>query len=232
VSTDYRASTKPSGPSERAVGDYLLAHPEFFAQHTELLTKLRIPHVTGGAASLIERQVALLRKQNDQLERKLVELVEVARANDSLLERIHHLAVALLESDDLEERLIALQDILRSCFGADELSALLFRGSAEQLGGAPAKRIERADPALGLLHDFLQSGKPKCGRFSLKQLHFLFGTRATHIGSAALVGLGTRAELGLLAIGSRNPEHFAPTLGTAFLTRIGELTSAAIGALL
>ena len=93
--------------ADESVVDYLLGHPDFFEAHAELLSKLKVPHPTGTAVSLIERQVEVLRGQNRQLERKLVDLIEVARANDTLIERIHRLALALLEGANLPVFLLA-----------------------------------------------------------------------------------------------------------------------------
>ncbi len=228
MSSERKAGMKEPALSDKTIADYLISHPDFFDNHSELLPKLRIPHPSGSAISLIERQVDVLRQQNRTLERKLVDLVEVARSNDSVLERIHRLALTLMECDELSERLAALQDSLRTNFGADEVALLLFRGAPEQFGTGPARRIERDDSELEQFSNFLSAGKPQCGRLRPSQLTFLFGARGEDVGSAALVPVGERASVGILAIGSHKPEHFSPTLGTAFLSRIGELVDRAL----
>ena len=48
------------------------------------------------------------------------------------------------------------------------------------------------------------------------------------VGSSALIPLGERASIGLLAIGSHDTERFLPTMSTDFLVRIGELVSEAM----
>ena len=57
---------------------------------------------------------------------------------------------------------------------------------------------------------------------------YLFGGGGSPVGSSALVPLGERASLGLLAIGSHDTERFLPTMSTDFLVRIGELVSEAM----
>ena len=91
MSIEHKAGLSGDSLSSDSIVDYLLSHPEFFEAHPELLVKLKVPHPSGTAVSLIERQVEVLRGQNRQLERKLVDLIEVARANDTLIERIHRL---------------------------------------------------------------------------------------------------------------------------------------------
>ena len=78
--------------SEQAVHDFLAAHPDFFERHSTLLSSLNLPHASGGAISLVERQVSVLRQKELKLERKLRELIEVARRNSAveLIEQVAH----------------------------------------------------------------------------------------------------------------------------------------------
>jgi uncharacterized protein YigA (DUF484 family) len=210
------------------VADYLAEHPDFFESRAELLGKLKVPHPTGTAVSLIERQVEVLRQQHRQMERKLVDLIEVARSNDGLIERIHHLALALLEAATLPERLYALQEELRERFDADEVSLFLLHPKERQEDAGPARWLKPNDAGLDQFRELLKSGKPHVGRLRPPQLEFLFGEQAERIASIALVPLGDRGELGLLAVGSHEADRFSPTLGTAFLVRIGELVTAVL----
>ena len=229
MSTEHKAGLSGAAAElDNTVADYLTTHPEFFEAHSELLAKLKVPHPSGTAVSLIERQVEVLRQQHRQLERKLVDLVEVARSNDALIERIHRLALALLEGATLAERLYALQEELRERFGADEVSAFLLSTKAGDADAGPARWLKPSDAGLEQFNEFLKAGKPHVGRLRPPQLEFLFGEQAERIASAALVPLGDRGMLGLLAVGSHEVDRFSPTLGTAFLTRIGELVTAAV----
>jgi len=228
MSIEHKAGLSGETLSGDSIVDYLLGHPEFFEAHPELLTKLKVPHPSGSAVSLIERQVEVLRGQNRQLERKLVDLIEVARANDALIERIHRLALVLLEGTALPERLYALQEELRERFGADEVSLFLRHPKENHADAGPARWLNDDDAGLEQFREFLKTGKPHVGRLRPPQLEFLFGEQAEHIASSALVPLGDKGSLGLLAVGSRDAERFSPTLGTAFLTRISELVTAAV----
>ena len=54
------------------VAEYLEQHPEFFVQHTLLLTQIQVPHPnSSGAIPLSQRQVLSLRDKNKALETKL-----------------------------------------------------------------------------------------------------------------------------------------------------------------
>jgi len=228
MSIEHKAGLSESAFSGEGIVDYLLSHPEFFEAHPALLSKLKVPHPSGSAVSLIERQVEVLRGQNRQLERKLVDLIEVARTNDALIERIHRLALALLEGANLPDRLYALQEELRERFGADEVSLFLLHADAKKADAGPARWLAPDDAGLDQFRDITKSGKSHVGRLRPPQLEFLFGEQAEHIASSALVPLGDKGNLGLLAVGSHDAERFSPTLGTAFLTRISELVTAAV----
>ena len=89
--------------SEQAVHDFLAAHPDFFERHSTLLGSLILPHASGAAVSLVERQVSVLRQKELKLKRQLKELIEVARENDVLAAEIHELTLQLMSADDLGE---------------------------------------------------------------------------------------------------------------------------------
>ena len=110
MSIEHKSGLPDHAEQEDSVTDYLVQHPEFFESHVDVLAKLKVPHPAGHAVSLIERQVEVLRQQHRQMERKLVDLIEVARGNDALIERIHRLALALLEAQTFADRLYAVQE--------------------------------------------------------------------------------------------------------------------------
>ena len=73
-------------PSAEQVVAYLKAHKNFFVDHEALLADISIPHETGKAVSLVERQVVVLRERNVELRERLTHLLDVARENDVLFE--------------------------------------------------------------------------------------------------------------------------------------------------
>lgn len=224
MSTQRKRGAVEPGIDDEAVVDYLQLHPEFFETNPELFVRLRIPHPAGGAVSLVERQISLLRQQNRQLERKLIDLVEVARSNDQLMDRMHRLTLALFEADDLHGVVHAVHEQLRDGFGADEIVFISFDASVPE----PARTVGRDEPALGEFRNFLDGGRPVLGKLKPSQLEFLFGEHAGSIGSAVLIPLGERAERGMLAIGSRRADQFNPTMGTVYLARMGALLGTAL----
>ncbi len=226
------AKTVDSLPDEDAVKAYLLTYPDFFEDNRALLDSLKIPHGGGtGTVSLVERQVATLRQKNLVLDRKLKELVEVARDNDRLVGRIHALTLALMQTSDTQAALGVIEEQLRTAFSADNAVMVLF-SEIDAFAALPKMRfvrsISRNDAAIQTFETFLTSARPRCGQIRDSQRSFLFGQDADDIGSAALLPLGESASLGLLAIGSGDGKHFHAGMSTDFLLRIGEVVTAVL----
>ena len=74
-----------------------------------------------------------------------------------------------------------------------------------------------------MVRDFFERERPVCGRLGAEQMDFLFGAQAEEMGSAALLPLQTDDILGVLAIGSADPQRFHPDMGTEFLHRLTEV---------
>jgi uncharacterized protein len=234
VSSRNERGVAATASADQSVADYLAEHPDFFERHAGLLEQLRVPHRAGRAAvSLVERQVSVLQDKNRALERRLHDLVEVARFNSTLSDKIHALALRLLRADETTGVLAALEAGLREDFGASQAVVVLLHNSSDLLPRQQTRflrHVDRTDAALKPFSTFIQNGRPRCGRIRDVQREFLFPGEAAAIASVAMVPLGERCEVGVLAIGSSDAHRFNPTMSTDFLARIGELTTAALSA--
>jgi len=222
------SSQQPQTPAlpleEKTVADYLRDNPEFFHNNASLLATLQIPHAVGSAVSLVEHQVKVLRDQNSQLKRKLMDLVHVARDNNRLNERMHQLTLGLINANSLEALLDTLRENLLGEFKADTVVIKLSGMPEAQARECGVDIFDPQASELTQFEAFLKSSRPQCGRFKQEQLQYLFGDQAQAIESVALIPLGVKPTLGLLAIGSREASRFHPGMGTLFLTHLGELT--------
>jgi uncharacterized protein YigA (DUF484 family) len=214
------------------VAQYLAGHPEFFEKHASLLAHLKLPHHRGDGStvSLVERQVDVLREKNRELELRLRTLVENARANEVLADKIHRLATRLIHARTPEARLAAVEAALREDFDAREFVVVL-ANAASPLAKVDARYVRVAapdDPGLRSFDSLFAAGKPRCGRVRDSQREWLFPASDAAVGSVALVPLGPGGAVGLLAIASPDADHFNPTMSTDFLARIGELVGTAL----
>ncbi|MEJ1354221.1 MAG: DUF484 family protein [Candidatus Sedimenticola sp. (ex Thyasira tokunagai)] len=209
--------TSPSVEAlEQTVCDHLRDNSDFFSRHPELLRKMELPHQSGNAVSLIERQVSNLREQANQYKQQLEDLITVARENEGLNNRLHKLTLTLLDCLDFEEVVNALQDRLHEDFRAEAVELhLFFSDEADR----------ESNPDLDGFRDLLDNGRPECGPLPMEQLTYLFGPQAEDIKSTALIPIEEKGILGVLAIGSQSEHRFHPGMGTDYLARLGEIVS-------
>ncbi len=201
-----------------AIIAFLLDHPDFFAEHDELLVSMRIPHQRGDTVSLVERQLKLLRERNIEMRHRLSQLMDVARDNDRLFDKTRRLNLALMDATSLEEIVIAVEDSLRQEFQVPFVSLILFSDNAMPVGRWVT--TAEAQKAIG----GLIGEKTVCGALREHELAFLFGAeQSKEVGSTAIVTLNHLDLHGVLAIGSRDPQHYKSSVGTLFLNYIADV---------
>ena len=224
MTTPQQTQTETAAPlEEKTVADYLRENPEFFDNNPSLLADLEIPHSCGPAISLVEHQIKVLRDQNSQLKRKLMDLVQVARDNNRLNERMHQMTLGLINTTSLRALLDTLRENLQGEFDADSVTLRLSNLNDTQARECGVDCFTPDAPELQHFETFLKTSRPQCGRLKQEQLQYLFGDQAQAIESAALIPLGDKCACGLLAIGSQEANRFHPGMGTLFLTHLGEL---------
>jgi uncharacterized protein YigA (DUF484 family) len=231
MSQSERQAVADDGFTESDVAAYLRRHPDFFERHLPLLRGIKLPHESGSSTvSLVERQVAVLRQRNDELEKQLSELFDVAKANNQLVDHIHKLAIAFIRNAGVETRLEILENALREDFGAERAVLLLFTSEAQPAVARPGfvNTIDREDDALKAFSTFLKSSRARCGPLRDKQKELLFDREADSINSAAMVPIGEAVKYGFLTVGSRDPNQFHPGQRVDFLGRLGELVEIAL----
>jgi uncharacterized protein YigA (DUF484 family) len=207
--------------TEAQVADYLRKHPDFFVKQPGLLADLRLPHESGEAVSLIERQVAVLRERNMDMRHRLSKLLDNARDNDKLFDKTKRLVLALLEGQDLATTINSLFYSFNNDFQI-HYTTLLIYGDKDTLKADRARVVTLAE-ARPFIGNLLKANRAMCGTFSEEETTYLFGENAKEIGSVALVPLIHGNSFGLLAIGNRDPQYYRSSMGTLFLSYIAEV---------
>jgi uncharacterized protein YigA (DUF484 family) len=206
------------------IAKYLLEHPEFFDEYAELLTSLEVPHPHGThAIPLSERQVLSLRDKSRLLEGKLRELVQFGESNDVISDRVHRMSLALLAAEDAPSIVDHVQHSLREDFGVPAVALRVWGVNALAGRAQGADVSQEVRVFAGSL-----SGPYFSDQAMFESASWFDGTLEQ---PQAFVYVPLRGEhpLGLLAMGSPDPARFTPDMGTLYLTRLGELVSAALG---
>lgn len=199
--------------SSAEVAEYLLAHPEFFVNHPQLLESLNIPHAHKGSVSLVELQSEQLRKKVRLLNYKLNQLITIARQNEAIYRVYADLNLRILQCNTLDELQFVLEEVMQERLHLESVVIKPF------IGAHAFPEIQR--------HLFVEK------RFKYDQ--FFFGRLSEHerkllfpdheANSVALLLLGNQGELGMLAVSSKDPSHFNPEMDTLLITQLQQFLS-------
>lgn len=211
------SKTKPEAEhsSELHVEDlvlYLQQNPNIFQQHPELLELVSLSD-SRGTASLIERQVSMLKERLSQQQSKQSEFFQVARENEQISEAFSHIICQLIGFTNLSEFATEFPQALRSTFEIDEVTIK----TAQAASRRPSENRGFDDAMRRLVNQ-----RAVCDdRWPSAIMDLFFSEQ---IKSAALIPMrsSTHSEaLGILALGSRDPQRYTNDLGTAHLDRLG-----------
>lgn len=216
--------------SERDVAQFLESHLDFFKSHGYLLADLEVPHESGRAVSLVEKQLEVLREQKKHLKKQLQDLIQVARENDQLNQRMHRFILGLLGNDDFDALVRTIYSSLEKEFLVDTSVLWLFDDPQVLDFNQETVRFDSDHWLRKQFEKIIDEVRPVCGRFRDEQLQHLFAAGAEQpVRSAALIPLHDGRPLGLLALGAHDVNRFHASKGTEVLVRLGELVSQVMG---
>jgi uncharacterized protein YigA (DUF484 family) len=208
-------------PIEKVVRDFLRDNPDFLDKNTDILETMILPHNSGKAVSLVERQVGVLRDRNKEMRSRLENMLLTAKDNDLLFEKTKRLVLNLLEAKTLGSLVEAVYDSLGKDYGIEFYSLTLF-GDEKKLPRTMARvaTTEKANERVGTL---IGANRAVCGILREDEMMFLFGERGRQVGSVAAVPLRYDSLYGILAVGNRDPNFYKSSMGTLFLSYIAEI---------
>ena len=207
------------------IAAWLRRHPTFLQQFPDLALSLVVPRDQGPAASLASYQLEILRDKNRELSRRLHELFGNAQENERLAVRTHQLTLALMKQRSAADTARAMAASLAEDFNGD-LVRIVLLAPVEGLDDTDwLQVVAEADPRLAPFRDCLKDGEPICGRLHPDKNALLYGLRAEDVQASALLPL---PGLGLIAVGSREPNRFFPGMGTLFLRMMGDAFAVAM----
>ena len=205
------------------VAQYLQDHPEFLDAHVDILAKIKIPDPhQGRAIPIAERQLTTLRQRNRILETKLAELITFGEENDAISERMHRITVALVSASNLEDVLGTLYFHLREDFSVPHIAL-----RAWGLENLPS-RDEFSTVSDEVLAFATSLTVPYCTSHPMFDSIQWFEEAQPPLQSFAYVKLASEKLAGLMVLASEDAERFYPEMGTLYLQRLGDITSAAI----
>lgn len=218
-----------------AVMEYLTCHPDFFDANPDFLSRLRVPHDSGSAVSLVEKQVSVLRSKCNRLESSLHDLISVARDNESLQKRLHVLVQEVISAKDVDAVLTLAGASFKDNFKASDTRLLIFDKTAKRRAAsrvaadhpfiADAAKKPVTEATIAVFDPVLASAETRCGLPTPEQLSALVGEDHTEVASAALIPLAHEGRLGVMMLASSDAERFSNGKGVMFLDQLGQVIS-------
>ena len=192
------------------VSTWLGAHPEFFADHPEVLASLRLPHGEAGTVSLVERQLSQLRDDNQQLRNRIDQLLAAASRNEHIFRHFSELYVRVLACECIEELRQLLTEYLGERLELPYVAVLPLPLHDKANDGASERIMRRLRPRPYYF-----------GRITRGEQVQLFD--CSKAASVALLHINAHEPGAILAIGSRDANRFDPEMDSLLLEQLRAL---------
>ena len=218
--------------TEDDIANYLANTPDFFLRHSELLAAVQItsPH-SHRAVSLQERQAEMLREKIKLLEVRIMDMIRHGKDNVLLSDKILRWARGLLLVPQTHTLPGLIAQDIKDQFAVPQVSVRLWGLASEH---ADADFVQGVTDEAKLFASSL--AEPFCGlNTGFEAVEWLDKPAAAT--SLALIPLrsgeagSTAPAFGMLVLASMDPQRFHGGMGTDFLSRIGEVASAALSRL-
>lgn len=215
--------------TEDDIAHYLSTNPEFFERHVDTLAAIQLYSQHGKrAVSLAERQAEMLREKIKSLEGRIMEMVRHGNDNMMIADKLQKWTRTLLLTQQAIDLPRTVVHELKSQFQVPQVAIKVWAVnglfSEEEFATGVSEDAKTFASSLQL---------PYCGvNASFEAAGWLDEPAAAS--SLALIPLRAGVALdafGMLVLASPDPQRFNAGMGTDFLERIGELTSAALSRL-
>ena len=186
---------------EKDVELFLLENRDFFVNHPAILAEMDFEEEKGGVSSLLQRQVARLRDEQNKLTGLLSNFLETGKENEILFSKIRSLVLQILDADSHEMTKKVFESSLKKDFQIEACSLeFLDQKSLINLGDATKLNLLKSEVFTGT--------------FNIKNLKTFFNSEK--IKSAVIASFNYGGEkYGLIKFGSEDPIKY---LGEADVT--------------
>ncbi len=205
---------KKSSMTIEELSIFLEGQPDVFQRHPQLL-ELVVLADDRGAASLLERQIGVLKQRLQDQKKQQNQFMQAARENQEISDSFSELIYQLIGFTNLSQFAAEFPNALRNSFSIDEVS---FKTTLSAQRNEDDKRaydnaLRRLQHNISICDNRLPS--------SIMNLFF-----SEKIKSAALIPMSSpnvKTLIGVLALGSEDENRYTHELGTAHLDRLGKM---------
>ena len=226
----HTSATQPI--TEGDIANYLASTPDFFERHAELLAAVHLssPH-SNRAVSLQERQAEMLRDKIKAIEHRIMDMIRNGNENTMLSDKLLNWTRTVFLASDAVSIPALIANEIRDQFLVPQVAIKMWDVAP---AFAHCRFAEGVSDDAKLFASSLMA--PFCGLNTGFEAVSWLDEPAT-ASSLALLPLrtvpagGVTPAFGLLVLASPDPQRFNSTMGTDFLERIADLSSAALSRL-
>ena len=204
----------------KQVEEFLVLNPDFLSSNSHILDSIEIVHKTGGAVSLIQKQVEVLRKNYESTSGNLLELLEIAKANEGIFEKTKELILDLIVCKNLTDVIATTENSFSKKFQADACKVVFFKENSN----LPRGRILDAKRAHKQIGKKYNASDIYCGPLDKIESDYIFDKK-TKIKDCVLVPIKNTDCPGMLALGSKNEDTYSKENDSLFLEFVAETLS-------
>ncbi len=202
---------------EELVAEWLLATPGFFERNANLLNEIRLKHPhEDRAISLQERQMTMLRSQNQELNRRLSEMLHFGSRNDKTQQSLVAWLLRLIQANNKADVEAAVTQGLAEVFEVE---------SAQLLSPSPAFGPWVDTPLCGSAKELASASVDLLATQVAINLDW---QSMVAIGIPLGKSAGVPQSPAVLLLASKDEARFTADMGAFYLRQIAELTAAAL----
>jgi len=208
--------------NEADVAKFLTENPTFFLKQEQLLADMFLPHASGEAVSLLERQVSILRERNIEARKRLSDILEQGQRNDVLFQKTRGLILALLETKNINDLARCLIEYCEQEFQVDAVSFTLIANADTHK--ATACQVLAENEIKLVMSSLLSSKEAMSGVFREEELKLMFADKSASLQSAAIMPVrANNTTLAFISLGSQDAHYFQTGIDTLFLGFIADV---------
>lgn len=205
------------GLSDAHIVDYLQAEPDFFARQRGLLAQLRVPHQERGSVSFVEAKLEQQKLRIYELEDDITGLLTVAGENERIFRVYMDLMPRVFECLTVTELELCLRRCLQEQLRIPALRLIVDARTFPAAASPASEQLER------LYRERMASQSEYLGRLGKEEKLRLF--QDSLVNSCALIRLGAKGELGLLAFGSTDAGHYGSDMDTFLISQLADVVA-------
>ncbi|MBQ8708682.1 MAG: DUF484 family protein [Succinivibrionaceae bacterium] len=207
---------------EDEIARYLIENPAFFIRHPEVLDQVQLPHPEKGSISLLEAQQKRLKDQVRQLTMRMHDVNSIASYNANIFRTFFGLYNDLYQCGSVRE----LVDLLNeSCRASLFIPVTHLWINAQKVvdcnSPADSQYLMPIEDFSSVCVDIMKRQKVSMGRLAEHERRLIF-TDDDMIYSRALVRMGEYGELGILAFGHTDANHYRDSLDSFFIEQLAD----------